>query len=360
MKFAFMAQTAYQLMNMIRFVYYDTEDSKGNSVIFINEKVASGLNKEKELTASGLFNKVILYNDIKYNKISILGKLETAINVVNREAFGKLLKEHDESYEAETVVVASVSLESQIFWQYIKHEKVYLVEDGLGSLMGDAALDAMHEGRRKLTQLIYGPFRFDKMYLNNLNFNISASDTEFSEIPGEYSDQLCDFLRKIFLPDNYKGSYSDNDIIYLQQPVSLWDHKYPEVEKELLYKCLDILDDRFIIRCHPLTVNDPKIKGIRYDLQNYSWETVCIDQISDRNILIGVFSTAQFTPKQIFGREPYVIFIHKIIKPTGLDHVQIDRMIGKLIESYDSRNRILVPETTEELLVFLKKAENEL
>ena len=348
-----MAQTTYQLMNMVKFVYFNTEDSKGNSIIFINDKVESNLSDKSILTNSGLFQSVVVYNGKKYKEDRLLSKIDTALNVIDRNAFEKLVRDFDKSFEVDIVVIPTVSLESQIFWQYIKHRKVYLIEDGLGSLTGDILSDGMSSGRRRLTQLLYGSFEPDKMYLNNLNFNVSDSKTEFCEIPGRYDDELCAYLRNLFLPADYISSYRDDDIVYLQQPVAQWDSKYLELEKQLLYKCVDIINERMIIRCHPLTVNNPRISGIRYDLQNYSWETVCIDQISEHNILMGVFSTAQFSPKQIFDREPYVIFLHRIIKPTNLDQAEIEKMISKLKDNYNNKNRILVPDSEEALIDFL-------
>ena len=353
MKFAFIAQTAYQLMNLIKFVYYNTEDSKGQSVIFISDKVSSDLADIRLLTDSGLFNRVIIYKKKQYKENKIAGKIDTLSNMINRNSFRKLLTDSYDFREAEIVVVPTSSLESQMFWQYIKHKKVYLIEDGLGSLTGNIVEDGMRKSRKILTNLLYGTFTVDKMYLNNLAFNNSVSNIEIEEIPGVYNKELCAFLKKVFLPSGYGRTYNENDVIYLQQPVTQWSCEYVDLEKQLLQRCFEKLGDRFKIRCHPVTVGNPRIKGISYDIQNYAWEALCIEEITDKSILMGVFSTAQYSPKQIFNSEPSIIFIHRIIKPTNIEQAEIERMIEVLRTKYSDKSKIYMPDSIDELLYVL-------
>lgn len=354
LKFAFMAQTAYQLMNMIKFVYNNTEQSRGDSIIFISNKVSSKLENQSILTESGLFKQVIIFCEKQYKEDKIIGKLDTVLNVINRESFGKLIIDRSEYREVEIVVIPSVSLESQIFWQYIVHRKIYLIEDGLGSITGNILLDGMRSNRRLLTKLLYGSFVLDKMYVNNRSFNNSEANTEFEEIPGTYDKDICALFKKIFLPSQYVRTYKDSDIVYLQQPIKLWNFDYIKLEKSIIQKCVERYNERFIIRCHPLTVMDSKIENVRYDMQNYAWETVCIDQITDNSVLMGVFSTAQFSPKQLFNREPHVIFMHKIIKPTNISQEKIENMIEVLLSNYSSTNKIHIPNSQDELLNVLE------
>ena len=360
MKFAFMAQTAYQLMNMIKFVYFDAEGSKGNSVVFINNNVFHNLHNVHSLVDRGYFAEVYTYKGKNYKEEKVLGKIDTIISVMNKKSLEKMLMNQKCIKEAEIVVIPSVSLESQIFWQYIGHSKVYLIEDGLGSLTGDILLDGMSRGRRYLTELLYGRFKLDKMYLNNLRFNNSEAQTHFEQIPGEYEDAFCDFLSELFLPETYHMTFKGANVIYLQQPVSIWNAQYIKVEEELIKKCNDILENDFIVRCHPLTVNNPKIEEVRYDCDNYSWEAICAEQVTQNTVLIGVFSTAQYSPKQIFNKEPFVIFLYKVIRPTNIEEFEIEKMVDKLKDSYRDKNKIYVPETTEELYSVLGDIHKEL
>ena len=355
MKFVFMAQTAYQLMNMIKFVYFDTEGAKGRSNIYISNKVYLQIFDKKKLIDSGLFSKVVVYKEKRYSDDKTVGKIDTFLNVVNRNAFKKQLEKGEEKGDAEIVVIPSVSLESQMFWQYIKHKKVYLIEDGLGSLTGNILFDGMRPSRRRLTEILYGSFRLDKMYLNNLNYNNSVSDTNFYEIPGKFSKELCSFLKEIFLPIEYESPYSATDVLYLQQPAAIWKTSYVEAEERLLRQCAKVLGNKLIVRCHPLTIDNPRLQGIRYDLQNYAWEAECIDRIDDTSIIMGIFSTAQFSPKLVFNREPHVIFMHKIITPTNITNTEIEKMIDVLKYDYSKKDKIHIPDSKEELLDILSE-----
>lgn len=349
MKYAFMAQTAYQLINIIKFVYHNCEGSRGESAVFVSDRVASRVRDLAPLERAGLFRRVCVYREKKYAANRWLSKLDTALSVARKGSFGKLLRPEDRGMApCEVVVIPSVALESQIFWQYFPHQRVYLIEDGLGSITGDI-VRSMRPGRRALSRLLHGPFKLDKIYVNNLAFNRSVCDTEFCQIPGDYDDGLCRLLGDVFLPEGAGQTYRRDDVIYLQQPVWIWNRDFIPLERDLVERCRKASDDRLIVRCHPLTVRDPRIPKCRYDETNYSWEVLCATQIAEDNLLIGVFSTAQFSPRQMFDREPWVIFLYKIITPNNIDISEIAGMVERLRQTCRRPEKIIVPETTEEL-----------
>lgn len=356
MKFAFMAQTNYQLINMIKFVYFNCEDSNGNSDIFIKEKLANSIENIEALSTSGLFNSIYVYKERNFSDNKIIRKLCTAFSVIRKNAFKDVLLCHGqvERYY-DVIVIPSVSLESQLFWLYFKHNKVYLIEDGLGSITGNIVNDGMRKGRQKLSNLLYGEFFLDKMYVNNLGFNNSSSETEIVQIPGSYNNKLYSILSTLLLPCDYHITYRADDVIYLQQPVTMWQNNYLLLEKDIINECLYACSELLIIRCHPLTLDNPRFKSIRYDCDNYPWEVICANQITDKNILIGVFSTAQFSPKQLYDKEPYILFLFILLSPTNISIDEELKMYELLKTSYRHPEKIYLPKSIQELREVLKE-----
>lgn len=358
MKFALMAQTMNQLVNMIKFTYFNCEGSRSNSILYISDKVIKDKNNIMPLIEKGIVEDCFIYRDINYSNNKFVSKINTLKLLSDKHAFRKMLIEKETGNEFDVVVVPSVSLESQIFWVEFSHKKLYIVEDGLGSVTGDIVHDGMKNLRRFAYRLQYGDLHLDKLYMNKLIFNNSTSNTEFCELPGDNNDpEFLSLLEDIFKNKNKGTTYQKGDTIYLQQPVTLWDSSYLEIENKIL-ETANLNCRRLIIRCHPLTINNPRIKGLEYDNENSSWELLCPKILDNNSILMGVFSTAQFSPKQLYDLEPYMIFLYNIITPTNIDFSEMTDMIDKLKQSYQHPEKIIVPASLDELqedLLYLNK-----
>ena len=99
-----------------------------------------------------------------------------------------------------------------------------------------------------------------------------------------------------------------------------------------------------------MTINDKKAVDSFYDNNNFPWELICSKEINDNTVLIGVFSTAQFSPKELYNIEPYIIFLYKIIKPVGIDIKAIDEMTALLKNTYRNKTKIIIPNNIDEFI----------
>lgn len=82
-----------------------------------------------------------------------------------------------------------------------------------------------------------------------------------------------------------------------------------------------------------------------------------INQITDQNILISAFSTAQFMPKIMKDAEPTIIFTYRLLFSSLDDPFLKD--FAKLIDDfrglYRNPDKIYVPATFEELETILSQ-----
>lgn len=110
-----------------------------------------------------------------------------------------------------------------------------------------------------------------------------------------YGVGMVRYVRKI--------AYRPRDVIYLEQPVDAAETELIQRQRATLALLSEIYGDRLIVRRHPGMKNEKK-GDYRYDTDYDMWELVAAKQISRENILIGEYSTAQITPKLLFGKEP--------------------------------------------------------
>ena len=78
------------------------------------------------------------------------------------------------------------------------------------------------------------------------------------------------------------------------------------------------------------------------------------DFVNEDSILISFFSTAAFTPKLLYGKEPYLLFLYKLIREPVF---HADQVVDGLRRCYFRPEKIMVPETITELLTLIEGLE---
>ena len=90
------------------------------------------------------------------------------------------------------------------------------------------------------------------------------------------------------------------------------------------------------------------------DTTNNMWEMECAKQITESHILIGCFSTAQFTPKLIFNVEPTIVFTYKLYKNMSVD---VEQTVERLREIYTNPEKVVVLDSLSELQKLVESME---
>lgn len=352
--FLFVCWTPYQIFNAVNFVVNDIEDSKGNSDIYIYHDFFGAAQLSENLKKSGVFNQVYdveVYDKkrkIWYSKLNKIKRLLFPLATVKRY----LLADIDVRKRGyEILIIAGNNLFSVNLYNCIKNLRVYFIDDGIASYFGDMRSRDITFLYRIFNKLFHrGPlsYKVEKLYINNKSACQATICDNIIQLPSVYANgKVMKKLKEIF-------SYTENDLylnkryIYLTQP--FYETAVGEKARKIEKTIINSVKEEVVVRVHPRQdANEYK----EYFTDNISnqWELESGEQITDENVLIGTFSTAQFTPKLLFGKEPRVIFTYKLY---GLESNDYEESIERLRSLYNNPLKVIVIENLEELQVILK------
>jgi hypothetical protein len=133
------------------------------------------------------------------------------------------------------------------------------------------------------------------------------------------------------------------------------------VDKGLEERCKSIVDgsmkilksSSFVYRVHPIEkIENSFYKNFcKLDKYQNMWEIECQNSITSDHILMSFFSTASFTPKLLYGKEPYLIFLDRL---TGYDFLNSDNLIRGLKSLYKNPKKIMQPKSVDELFEIIE------
>ncbi len=108
--------------------------------------------------------------------------------------------------------------------------------------------------------------------------------------------------------------------------------------------------DNVILKEHPRSIKKSPAAVMRFPYSRVAVELVYAHQedLEDK-ILVGLNSTALFTPKMIFGKEPRLIFLYRLISDDPEITAKRDAYLGNLATMYEHPDRVLFPATRQEL-----------
>lgn len=357
-KFAFAVDTPLQMLNSVNFVLNNTKGSKNNSDIYIYHQFRGSDKLSKQLKESGVFNNVYDVDVYKkypspINKVATIYRLFAPKQAIKSATRGKVhLNKKLYSYVCTSF---PTSFTTGMHMAYPRAE-VLLIEDGVGSYFGNI-VDDYSTGIFKFID----KFFFDnnmsiqpkETYLSNPQLSKNNIDSKICKLE-KISDENVDRIERIF---NYKENslYTENRVVYLTQPLDEKEGFVKDNEAKIERIIENVFGLSAVARIHPRHTN---VKFEKMSIDNYAnlWELECVKQITDENILIGAFSTAQFMPKILKNAEPTIIFTYKLLFKNLND--EFWQETGNFIESfkslYSDQSKILVPETVEEFEAILK------
>lgn len=85
------------------------------------------------------------------------------------------------------------------------------------------------------------------------------------------------------------------------------------------------------------------------------WEILCSEYITDETVLITLVSTAAFSPKKLYDKEPYVIFLYDALGLYGKQKENTDDFVKGLMDTYRNKDKIIIPSNAEEVVRTLTK-----
>lgn len=338
----FVCDTPYQVVNAINLAQlHDRAD------IYIYDQFSTAKSVAENLKATNIFRNVVLVKRYKSlhgaaNKLLTLFRVFAPEYTLKKHLDRKLFKtDYGTVYVSFfTPFIDSVRLSNPqaTFVQY---------EDGVGSYYIDDLENAFRSGLFKwINKFLLNDkmsYKIDTLYLNHPE---CYGGQNFQTVAAMPKWESSDVLEAVF---DYQGNrlYADNQFVYLTQPLgeTAMGEQASVVENEILAA----VKDRVVLRVHPRQDKET-YAGYTIDGVRNLWEIECARQITDEHILIGAFSTAQFTPKMLFDKEPTVIFTYKLFD--GLFE-NADTTVEKLRAMYRQPEKIVVVNDVNELQTVL-------
>ena len=134
-----------------------------------------------------------------------------------------------------------------------------------------------------------------------------------------------------------------------------------EEQLNLLDQCYDIIvsvggKENTICKPHPRSLFATKASIGQYSGQEIPMEVLYASMEDlDQRILVSFTSSAIFTPKIMFDKEPLVISLHRMLRETRGSAI-FEGIYQKFKETYSQKERVMAPETFEELKECLMRA----
>ena len=226
-------------------------------------------------------------------------------------------------------------------------------DDGTGSYVTNLYNLSLGRKYEFIKRLMKKPgFNVKQVFLNNPDSNSHIQDGLKYEklLERKLTKDEKELIKNAF---SYDSTSSISKYIYLNQPKEGMSNpeKYKEIERALIKTIKKELLDEITVRIHPREKDVEEYSGFRLDLGANMWELICSEELTDNNVLIGTFSTAQFTPKLLFNKEPWLIFTFDMF-PMCYDARKRDEMrdlVKRIKDNYSAKFKVLVISSDTEL-----------
>ena len=353
MKCAIVCDTAYQLYNAIRIKMIDYKNDSMDLFV-VNQFFQAEVLSERVIKEKIFNNVYILPNGNKegnYYRRDIDFYNSKIKEIVLPQ---RLLQEWTNTklfFDDYDILFFSLFMRTHIMLRMLNPKaKVYFFDDGTGSYNGAIFPYGFKLHKLSFT-LQHGLHKLD-LNVNTIYLNYpemaTYKDIKIAKIKDDFS--ITPLLKAVFDPENIGSEvYKGKKFVYLTEPNDTNIYNYLDKEN----KVIDILDCytcNTVIRPHPrLNKTEYENTHIIVDTSQLLWEylikSMCIENI----VLISDYSTAQITPKLLFGEEPYLIFLFLIM---GYDKSFTDLWmldVQKIKSVYKTPSKIFVPNTIDEL-----------
>lgn len=359
--YAFLCETSYQLLNSIAYVIQLKKESNIKADIYVDVSKPGMESASDTLRNEAVFDRVFQYNTSKNNS----GKYRYLVSrlceyLLPYTACKRVMIDQADLYcKYDNIVIGCPNPYMVNFISFHRGAKVIFIEEGTGSYHGKIGEDIQTVTAKKLQRVsgrgsglvIPGEIVLYRPELSRSGYNAKLTQLECIKPDSEWFEKI----EKIFKVDN-SSSFIRNKWVYLGQPqYPNYQGDYYPNDQMILKKIIDC-NKETIIRPHPAEQVD-KYDTYNYDSSRSQWEVIAGKYIDSNNVLIGISSTALFTPKLIYDTEPTIIITIGLFKDYCPPNVLNDLMslIYDYTALYRDKKKVLIPANMDELTTVLKE-----
>lgn len=366
MKYLYYCNSPYQLFNIINLNWHRKYDnfeniSNYNADLIISNTFSSSNELYEILKKDDMFSNVFLCNRLR-NK-NKLHKISTFLDFVfpNRyisKTTGINSKNFTKKYDC--LCMPKVSSLMLAIWTKNSKARIDLIDEGFGTYRGGKRMTYEKSTHQWIYELINGGKKlvdsFERIYVNSTSLYLDNDVDRLIEIP-KISDACLDKLITLFNEALIKEP--KNHIFWLGQYIK-------DNVNNVTNDSLEVVKDEVVYIPHPRmnarlssTVDD----SFKRMESNKFWE-LNLAKIPDieNKCFISMHSTAMFSPKLLYDKEPYLILTYHMIEdPFEREGCEfINDIIYMFVSLYRNPEKIMLPKNIKELdeciELYIKKA----
>ncbi len=343
----FSIYTQYHLFNCmnIKMALHQSE----KAIAFIMRPDDSGLRQYySKLLQNGIFVQIYEFNPDWINDTNTFSKLTSIPRITksSKESL-KFIRSLSFGERVECVYTYECSIELCMLFDHIQKTnnsavKLVCYEEGAGSYCRPT-FNQMGRISRAITKRlgISVPEPFSKQLLYQPMCLTVQQTCELEPMP-QFNREFAPIFNDVFSFID-KGDYPK--AVFFNGP----DRKLDL----FLADCIDGMDlAHTTTKSHPRASLGTQLTSKRFPY-NDPWEVLCANRPTQNKVFVSHFSTAMYTPKSIFGDEPYLVFLFGLSEAAAYDDAVISPMLmsyfKRFLSTYEHPERIMVPTSISEL-----------
>lgn len=354
MRYLYYCNSAYQILMILnlhwhrKYAGFENLKDYDADLIILNSFSEAG-EIARIIEEKGIFNQVLLidkaYNSGRFHALNTLFDLVSPAHYL-KDKYNISKKDVYNVYTA--ISVPKYSTVTAAIWRLNKKAALHILEDGVGTYFGSMRLipdSTLY--KRFYKSLNYGrTFNdYERIYLNDASLFTGIKKEKTVSIP-KYDQTCLEEVRTMFSDFMDCHDVEDKSIYYFAQFLNNIDIN---IFIDELLEYLESYREQILYIPHPRH-KDEKTYNLDYANKKQIWELKQLN-VSDleKKMLISIHSTACFTPKILFDKEPYVLLFYKLCddKVTTRNE-RFDQFIEAFRKNYRNPDKIMIPETLDE------------
>lgn len=255
------------------------------------------------------------------------------------------------------IIIVQNMMNAYILSKVFPEAEIQLVDEGLSTYTGRVTERHYRSRIFKILYAFFGTRNYhkliDKLYLSKPSMMQSKFNGLIEEIKVNQSA-----VHPLLFDRKLKHALQQHATIYIGVPLfGLIDlcgntdidrASFLTNAESVLRVLFNNIDGTIYHKQHPLeqTVDIAKLQYENVKYIRYSWEKLVYNSVDANTVIFNFFSTAVLFPKLVLDKEPYVIFLHRLLDN---DLLNAEQIFQSFRNSYTEKSKVCAPNTQSEL-----------